>query len=77
MQVKWRCAIACLVLFLALGVGTGAQGNGGPSLRELGAFRIAVTDAEGRFFAEFTEPFLLGMSGELTDLRGCRLRGWR
>lgn len=75
MQVKWRCAIACLVFSLALGVGTWAQGDGGPPLRELGAFRIAATDAQGRFFAEFTEPFPLGVSGERTDPQGRPLAG--
>jgi len=72
MQVKWRCAVACLVFCLALGVGTWAQEDGpqGPPLSGLGPTAIAATDAQGRFFAEFTEPFPLGVSGQVNDAQG-------
>lgn len=75
MRMKWACTAAGLVCCLVLGGAMWGQETEITPLSELGPSKIVATDDQGRFFAEFTEPFPLGVSGQLIDPQGKPLAG--
>ncbi len=74
MKAKWGGIAACLVLGLAPWSQVGGLAQGYP-LTDLGPGKSVVTDAQGWFFAEFTEPVPLGVRGRLSGPQGAPLAG--